>query len=64
MENKIIEFNIDSSNYGNQILVFNDDNLDVILRNNSKTIRNHNKENKNIKYKITIEKYDFLENKF
>ena len=53
---KEIDFEILQSNYGTQILVFNDEDLDIILRNNSKNMRDYNKENKNVKYKIKIEK--------
>lgn len=52
-----IEFECTNSNYGTQILAFNNEEIDVILRNQNKNIRNHNsKEKETIKYKITIEK--------
>ena len=54
-----IEFICSGSNYGSQVLVFNNDEIDVILRNQNKNIRNHNTAKavkEQIKYKITIEK--------
>ena len=53
----IIEFECLNSNYGSQVLVFKNDEINVILRNQNKFNRNHNTEEKeHIKYKITIEK--------
>lgn len=55
----IIEFECSNSNYGTQVLVFNNEEIDVILRNQNKNIRNHNsnsKEKEPIKYRITIER--------
>ncbi len=50
-------FECSNSNYGTQILAFNNEEIDVILRNQNKNIRNHNsKEKETIKYKITIER--------
>lgn len=50
-------FECSNSNYGTQILAFNNEEIDVILRNQNKKIRNHNsKEKETIKYKITIER--------
>lgn len=51
-------FECSNSNYGTQILAFNNEEIDVILRNQRKDyIRNHNsKEKETIKYKITIER--------
>lgn len=54
-----IEFECSNNNYGNQVLVFNNEEIDVILRNQNKNIRNHNsnsKEKEPIKYRITIER--------
>lgn len=51
-----IEFICSGNNYGSQVLVFNNDEIDVILRNQDKNIRNHNAVKEQIKYKITIEK--------
>ena len=52
-----IKFECTNSNYGTQILAFNNEEIDVILRNQNKNIRNHNsKEKETIKYKITIER--------
>lgn len=51
-----IEFICSGSNYGSQVLIFNNDELDVILRNQDKNIRNHNAVKEQIKYRITIEK--------
>ena len=54
-----IEFICSGSNYGSQVLVFNNDEIDVILRNQNKNIRNHNAVKavkEQIKYRITIEK--------
>lgn len=53
----IIEFECLGSNYGSQVLVFNNEEIDVILRNQNKNIRNHNSQEKEtIKYRITIER--------
>lgn len=55
----IIEFECSNSNYGTQVLAFNNEEIDVILRNQNKNIRNHNsnsKEKEPIKYRITIER--------
>ena len=51
-----IEFICSGSNYGSQVLVFNNKEIDVILRNQNKNIRNHNAVKEQVKYKITIEK--------
>lgn len=52
-----IEFVCEKSNYGQQILAFNNNEIDVILRNQNKNIRNYNSlDKKDLKYKITIEK--------
>ena len=57
MKLKVIEFECVNSNYGSQVLVFNNDEIDVILRNQNKNIRNHNSpEKETIKYRITIER--------
>ncbi len=48
-------FECSNSNYGSQILAFNNGEIDVILRNQNKNIRNHNSK-ETIKYKITIER--------
>ena len=54
---EVIEFECSNSNYGSQILAFNNDEIDVILRNQNKNIRNHNSpEKETIKYRITIER--------
>lgn len=54
---EVIEFECSNSNYGTQVLAFNNEEIDVILRNQNKNIRNHNsKEKETIKYKITIER--------
>lgn len=51
------EFECTNSNYGTQVLAFNNEEIDVILRNQNKNIRNHNsKEKETIKYRITIER--------
>lgn len=56
-ETKAIEFECSNSNYGNQVLVFNNEEIDIIMRNQNKNIRNHNSDKKeNIKYRITIER--------
>lgn len=57
--NEVIEFECSNSNYGSQVLAFNNEEIDVILRNQNKNIRNHNlnsKEKEIIKYRITIER--------
>lgn len=54
-----IEFECTGSNYGSQVLAFNNEEIDVILRNQNKNIRNHNSstgEKEPIKYRITIER--------
>jgi hypothetical protein len=52
-----IEFECTGSNYGAQVLAFNNEEIDVILRNQNKNIRNHNSQEKEtIKYRITIER--------
>lgn len=52
-----LEFICDKSNYGQQILIFNNDEIDVILRNQNKNIRTHNSlDKKELKYKIIIER--------
>lgn len=51
-----IIFELTNSNFGSQVLVFNNDDIDVILRNQSKQIRNHNSKKEKIIYKITIER--------
>ena len=57
MELNVIEFECANSNYGSQVLVFNNDEIDIILRNQNKNIRNHNSDKKeDIKYRITIER--------
>ena len=54
---EVIEFECSNSNHGSQILAFNNDEIDVILRNQNKNIRNHNSsEKETIKYRITIER--------
>ena len=54
---EVIEFECSNSNYGSQVLAFNNDEIDVILRNQNKNIRNHNSpEKETIKYRITIER--------
>lgn len=53
---EVIEFECVPSNYGSQILAFNNDEIDVILRNQKKGSRNHNDKNKKSLYKITVEK--------
>jgi hypothetical protein len=54
---EIIEFECSNSNYGSQVLAFNNEEIDVILRNQNKNIRNHNSQEKEtIKYRITIER--------
>ncbi len=55
----IVEFECTGSNYGSQFLAFNNEEIDVILRNQNKNIRNHNSsigEKEPIKYRITIER--------
>lgn len=54
----VIKFVCTNNNYGQQVLVFTNSEINVILRNQKeKTIRNHNSDEKqDIKYKITIEK--------
>lgn len=52
-----IEFECTNSNYGSQVLAFNNEEIDVIMRNQNKNIRNHNSGEKElIKYRITIER--------
>ena len=54
-----IEFECTGSNYGTQVLTFNNEEIDVILRNQNKNIRNHNSntgEKEQIKYRISIER--------
>ena len=52
-----IEFECTNSNYGSQVLAFNNAEIDIILRNQNKNIRNHNSgEKEPIKYRITIER--------
>ena len=52
-----IEFECMNSNYGSQVLAFNNEEIDIILRNQNKNIRNHNSgEKEPIKYRITIER--------
>ncbi len=54
---EVVEFECLGSNYGSQVLVFNNDEIDVILRNQNKSIREHNSlEKQDIKYRITIER--------
>lgn len=54
---EVIEFECSNSNYGTQVLAFNNEEIDVILRNQNKNIRNHNSQKKEtIKYRITIER--------
>ncbi len=52
MDKTEIEFICSGSNYGSQVLIFNNDELDVILRNQDKNIRNHNAVKEQIKYRI------------
>ena len=58
MKLKVIEFECVNSNYGSQVLVFNNDEIDVILRNQNQNNRNNNPSIKKeyIKYRITIER--------
>lgn len=51
-----IIFECTPNNYGSQILAFNNDEIDVILRNQNKNARTHNVAKEIVKYKITIEK--------
>ena len=52
-----IEFICSKNNYGQQVLVFGNDKINVILRNQNKNIREHNSlEKQDIKYRITIER--------
>ena len=52
-----IVFECTNSNYGSQVLAFNNAEIDIILRNQNKNIRNHNSgEKEPIKYRITIER--------
>ena len=52
-----IEFICSKNNYGQQVLVFGNDEINVILRNQNKNIREHNSlEKQDIKYRITIER--------
>lgn len=55
---EIIEFECSNSNYGSQVLAFNNEEIDVILRNQHKNNRNNNPSIKkeHIKYRITIER--------
>lgn len=55
---EVIEFECVNSNYGSQVLVFNNDEIDVILRNQNQNNRNNNPSIKKeyIKYRITIER--------
>ena len=53
----VIKFVCTNNNYGQQVLVFTNSEINVILRNQNKNIRNHNSDEKqDVKYKITIEK--------
>lgn len=58
MKLKVIEFECVNSNYGSQVLVFNNDEIDVILRNQNQNNRNNNPSIKKeyIKYRIVIER--------
>ena len=58
MKLNVIEFECSNSNYGSQVLVFNNDEIDVILRNQNQNNRNNNPSIKKeyIKYRIVIER--------
>ena len=58
MKLKVIEFECVNSNYGSQVLVFYNDEIDVILRNQNQNNRNNNPSIKKeyIKYRIVIER--------
>ncbi len=53
---EVIKFECTPSNFGSQILAFNNDEIDVILRNQKKGSRSHNDTNKTANYEITIKK--------
>ncbi len=55
-EEQVINFECTPSNFGSQILAFNNDEIDVILRNQKKGSRSHNDTNKTSTYKIIIKK--------
>ena len=53
----VIKFVCTNNNYGQQVLVFTNSEINVILSNQNKNIREHNSlDKRDIKYKITIER--------
>ena len=55
MDKTELEFICTGSNYGTQVLVFNNSEIDVILRNQNIQNR-HDAVKETVKYKITVEK--------